>query len=87
MGEVNRAREPRLSREVALEVIRRVARGSANFQAAEGRTDEAVATLSPIVTDITEGRDTLDYVYAETLLETLGSLTNPAQRELVNPGP
>ncbi len=27
---------------------------------------------------ITEGRDTLYYVYAETLLETLGELTQPA---------
>ena len=30
------------------------------------------------VARITEGRDTLDYVYAETLLETLGELKQPA---------
>ena len=30
------------------------------------------------VARITEGRDTLDYVYAETLLKTLGELTQPA---------
>ncbi len=46
MGEVYRARDPRLSREVAL--------------------------------SIAEGRDTLDYVYAGTLLETLGELKQPA---------
>ena len=55
----------------------------------EGRTDEAVATLSPVVTDTTEGRDTLDYVYAETLLEALGAVTKSARLEpvpQVNPG-
>jgi predicted ATPase len=62
---------------------RRAARGYANFQAAEGRTDEAVAILAPVVTEITEGRDTLDYVYAETLLDTLGALTKPAQLDRV----
>jgi len=58
----------------------RAARGYANFLAAAGRTDESVAILQPVVTGITEGRDTLDYVYAETLLETLG-----APRETVAP--
>jgi hypothetical protein len=51
----------------------RAARAYANFQAAQHRTDEAVATLRPVVIQITEGRDTLDYVYAETLLEALGT--------------
>ena len=52
----------------------RAARGYASFQASAGRTDEAVAILRPVVNEITEGRDTLDYVYAETLLETLGDV-------------
>jgi len=68
MGEVYRAPDPRLSRDVALKVL----------LAAASRTDEAVATLQPAVARITEGRDTLDYVYAETLLETLGELKQPA---------
>jgi hypothetical protein len=54
----------------------RAARGYASFQAATRRTDEAIETLRPAVNQITEGRDTLDYVYAETLLETLRDRRN-----------
>ena len=49
----------------------RAARGFANFLAATGRADEARQTLSPVWQQITEGHDTLDYVYAEALLKTL----------------
>ena len=66
---------------------------SAMLLAATSRTDEAVATLQPVVARITEGRDTLDYVYAETLLETLGELKQPAawtepgaRHQALNPG-
>ena len=33
--------------------------------------EAAIALLHPVVNQITEGRETLDYVYAVTLLETL----------------
>jgi hypothetical protein len=45
-----------------------------------GRTDEALALITPVVGQISEGHDTLDYVYAETLLDTLGELTPAAGR-------
>jgi hypothetical protein len=71
----------------------RGARGYANLLAASSRTDEAVAALQPVVAGITEGRDTIDYVYAETLLETLGELKRPAastepgaRHQALNPG-
>jgi predicted Zn-dependent protease len=54
----------------------RAARAYASFQAATRRTDEAIETLRPVVNQITEGRDTPDYVYAETLLETLRDCRN-----------
>ena len=43
---------------------------AAAYAAATQPADGAVATLQPAVARITEGRDTLDYVYAETLLAT-----------------
>jgi predicted ATPase len=49
----------------------RAARGYANFLAAASRTDEARQLLSPVLSQITEGHDTLDYLYAEALLKTL----------------
>jgi predicted ATPase len=49
----------------------RSARGFANFLASGGRVDEARQTLQPIVSQITEGHDTLDYAYADTLLKSL----------------
>ena len=65
----------------------RAARAYANFQAAQHRTDEAVATLRPVVIRITEGRDTLDYVYAETLLEALGEPPDRGARGAEPPEP
>ena len=50
----------------------RAARGFANFLAAAGRLEEARRTLEPVLAQIGEGRDTLDYVYAEGLLASLG---------------
>ena len=49
----------------------RAARAFANFLTVVGRTDEARATLEPVVGQITEGHQTLDYVYADGLLRTL----------------
>jgi len=49
----------------------RAARAFANFLTGTRRTQEAHDTLAPVVSRITEGRDTLDYVYAEALLKTL----------------
>jgi predicted ATPase len=49
----------------------RAARGYTNFLAAAHRTDEARAVLPGVLAQITEGHDTLDYVYAEALLKTL----------------
>jgi tetratricopeptide (TPR) repeat protein len=49
----------------------RAARAFANFLAAFGRTDEARQTLLPVWQQMSEGHDTLDYVYAESLLKTL----------------
>jgi predicted ATPase len=49
----------------------RAARGFANYLAAEGRPDEAREILAPVVDAITEGTETLDYVYADALLKTL----------------
>ncbi len=36
-----------------------------------GRTVEAYRTLQPVVARLTEGHDTLDYMYADALLKTL----------------
>jgi predicted ATPase len=49
----------------------RAARAFANFLAAYGRTDEARQTLLPVWQQLSEGHDTLDYVYADALLTTL----------------
>jgi predicted ATPase len=48
----------------------RASRGYASFLASGGRADEARAALA-ICGSLTEGRDTLDYVYADALLRTL----------------
>jgi hypothetical protein len=42
-----------------------------------------------VVIQITEGRDTLDYVYAETLLEALGDrrTAEPGETKPLNPEP
>jgi predicted ATPase len=49
----------------------RAARGYANLVAGSGRTAEAHRTLQPVVARLTEGHDTLDYMYADALLKTL----------------
>ena len=49
----------------------RAARAFANYLAANGRPGEARDMLAPVVGAITEGKDTLDYVYADALLRTL----------------
>jgi hypothetical protein len=49
----------------------RTARGYADFLVHRGRTDEARDLLRPILGWFTEGRSTIDYVYAETLLKNL----------------
>ena len=49
----------------------RASRGYAAFLVARERTAEARDLLTPIVESITEGRDTMDYMYAEGLLKTL----------------
>ena len=49
----------------------RAARGYAAFLIAHDRTDEAREILTPVVGWFTEGKDTMDYLYAESLLKTL----------------
>jgi tetratricopeptide (TPR) repeat protein len=49
----------------------RAARGFANFLAALERTGDARDTLQPVFSRLTEGRQTLDYLYADALLKTL----------------
>jgi predicted ATPase len=49
----------------------RAARGYANYLAARGRVAEARDILAPVVQAITEGRDTLDYIYADSLLRSI----------------
>jgi len=49
----------------------RAARAYANYLAARGRVTEARDLLAPVVQAITEGHDTLDYIYADTLLRSL----------------
>ena len=49
----------------------RASRGYAHFLVGRGRAAEARDLLAPILETITEGRDTLDYMYAETLIRTL----------------
>jgi predicted ATPase len=49
----------------------RAARGLANLLSRTRRPAEARAVLEPVVTGMTEGHDTLDYVYADGLLKNL----------------
>lgn len=49
----------------------RAARGFANFLAGAGRIDEARQALQPIMAQLTEGHETLDYAYANALLKTV----------------
>jgi serine/threonine protein kinase/tetratricopeptide (TPR) repeat protein len=49
----------------------RAARGYAHFLVETGRPAEARDLLAPVLEWFTEGRDTLDYLYAEGLLKTL----------------
>jgi serine/threonine protein kinase/tetratricopeptide (TPR) repeat protein len=49
----------------------RAARGYAHHLVENGRPAEARDVLQPILSWITEGRDTMDYLYAEGLLRTL----------------
>jgi hypothetical protein len=49
----------------------RASRGYAHFLVVRDRAAEARELLTPIVESITEGRDTMDYMYAEGLLKTL----------------
>jgi adenylate cyclase len=50
----------------------RAARAYAHYMLKHGRADEARALLAPVCAWFTEGRDTMDYMYAEGLLKTLG---------------
>ena len=49
----------------------RAARGYGHYLIGQGRHAEAREVLAPICDWFTEGRDTLDFVYAEALLRTL----------------
>jgi adenylate cyclase len=49
----------------------RAARGYAHHLVKHSRQDEAQAILRPVVSWFTEGRQTLDFLYAEALLKTL----------------
>jgi serine/threonine protein kinase/tetratricopeptide (TPR) repeat protein len=49
----------------------RAARGYAHHLVKHGRQDEARALLTPVLTSLAEGRQTLDFLYAEALLKTL----------------
>jgi adenylate cyclase len=49
----------------------RASRGYAHFLVGQHRVAEARHVLAPICESITEGRDTMDYMYAENLLNTL----------------
>jgi tetratricopeptide (TPR) repeat protein len=49
----------------------RAARGYAHHLVEHGRTDEARDLLQPVLSWFTEGRDTMDFLYAEGLLRTL----------------
>jgi adenylate cyclase len=51
----------------------RAARGYGHFLIGAGRPDEARAVLQPVCDWFTDGRTTLDFVYAEALLKTLSS--------------
>jgi predicted ATPase/GTPase SAR1 family protein len=49
----------------------RAARGYAHHLVEQSRPDDARALLAPVLAWFTEGRDTLDFLYAESLLKTL----------------
>jgi hypothetical protein len=49
----------------------RASRGYAHFLVARDRPAEARDLLAPICETITEGRDTMDFMYADGLLKTL----------------
>jgi predicted ATPase len=49
----------------------RAARGYAGYLISEARHSDARHALAPVCAWFTEGRDTLDFVYAEALLRTL----------------
>jgi predicted ATPase len=49
----------------------RAARGYANYLLGTGRPADARRVLEPVCDTITEGRETLDFVYAESLLKSL----------------
>ena len=49
----------------------RAARGYAHHLVEQGRTAEARDLLQPVLSWFTEGRDTMDFLYAEGLLRTL----------------
>jgi serine/threonine protein kinase/tetratricopeptide (TPR) repeat protein len=49
----------------------RAARGYAAYLVAHDRTDEAKEILAPVVNWFSEGKDTLDYLYADSLMKTL----------------
>ena len=46
-------------------------RGYAHHLVEHGRTAEARDLLQPVLSWFTEGRDTMDFLYAEGLLKTL----------------
>jgi tetratricopeptide (TPR) repeat protein len=49
----------------------RAARGYASFLTTQQRAEEARRVLAPVVQDVTEGHDTVDYAHAEALLNSL----------------
>jgi predicted ATPase len=49
----------------------RATRGYAHYLVERGRPDEARNLLEPVLAWFTEGRDTMDYLYAEGLMKTL----------------
>jgi predicted ATPase len=50
----------------------RAARAYAHYLVEQNRGEEARALLAPVLAWFTEGRDTMDVLYAEGLLRTLG---------------
>jgi hypothetical protein len=50
----------------------RASRAYAHFLVGHNRGTEARAVLEPILSWFTEGKETMDYLYAEGLLKTLG---------------
>ena len=64
-------RSTRRERQGARWLELRAARGYAHHLVEHGRAAEARDLLQPIVAWFTEGRETMDYLYAEGLLRTL----------------